>query len=103
MNFFNLERVDMVMLYGAADGNARLARELWIAHFPNRPIPCTQTFTSVQHLQAHGTFKPQTHDRGRPKEYCKLKNKFWNGVEEKVQALGPADFRRRVIYCEWLS
>ena len=26
--FFNSERVDMVMLYGVADGNARLAREL---------------------------------------------------------------------------
>ena len=26
--FFNSERVDMVMLYDVADGNARLAREL---------------------------------------------------------------------------
>ncbi|KAJ3651963.1 hypothetical protein Zmor_017967 [Zophobas morio] len=49
-----------------ADGNARLVLELWIERFPNRAIPCARTFTSVvQHLRDHGTFKPQTHDRGR--------------------------------------
>ena len=49
-----------------ADGNARLVLELWIERFPNRAIPCARTFTSVvQHLRDHGTFKPQSHDRGR--------------------------------------
>ena len=66
VNFFNSERVDTIMLYGEADGNRRLARELWIEGFPNRAIPCARTFTSVvQHLEDHGTFKLQTHDRGR--------------------------------------
>ena len=30
VNFSNLERVDIIMLYGVADGDARLARQLWI-------------------------------------------------------------------------
>ena len=58
VNFSNSERVDMVMIYGVADGNARLARELWIERFPNRAIPCVRTFTSVvQHLRDHDTFE----------------------------------------------
>ena len=58
VNFSNLERVEMIMLYGVADGNARLAHELWTERFPNRAIPCARTFTSVvQHLRDHGTFK----------------------------------------------
>ncbi|KAJ3646504.1 hypothetical protein Zmor_024089 [Zophobas morio] len=58
--FFNSERVDMVMLYGVAEGNARLAS------FPNDAIPCVRTCTSVvQHLRDLGIFKPQTYDRDR--------------------------------------
>ena len=57
----------MVMVYGVADGNGRL-------RFPNRAISCARTFTSVvQHLQDHGTFKPQTHDRGRDRTEAILK------------------------------
>ena len=64
--FTNSERVDTVMLYGVADGNASLACELWIERFPNCATPCVPTFTLVvQHLRDHGTFEPQTHDRGR--------------------------------------
>ena len=66
VNPSNMKRVDMVMLYGVADGNAKLARELWTKRFPNHAIPCVWTLTSVvQHLRDHGTFKSQTHDRGR--------------------------------------
>ena len=43
--FSNSDRVYMVMLYGVADGNARLALELWIESFPNRAIACAPTFT----------------------------------------------------------
>ncbi|KAJ3654829.1 hypothetical protein Zmor_013987 [Zophobas morio] len=65
VNFYNSDRVDIVMLYGLADGNARLALELWIESFPVCAIPCVRTFTSVvQHLRDHGTSKCQTHDRG---------------------------------------
>ncbi|KAJ3646577.1 hypothetical protein Zmor_024160 [Zophobas morio] len=65
VNFPNSERVAMVMFYGVADGNARLARKLWIKRFPNCVIPYARTFTSVvQHFQDHCTFKPLTYDRG---------------------------------------
>ena len=64
VNFFSPERVDMRMLYGVADGNARLNGELWIELFANRAILSAQTFTSaVEHFRGHGTFKPKTHDR----------------------------------------
>ena len=52
------------MVYGVADGNARLTRKLWIERFPNCAMPCVRTFTSVvQNFRDHG--KPQTYDRGR--------------------------------------
>ena len=35
-DFSNSERVDMIMLYGVADRNGRLARELSFALFSNR-------------------------------------------------------------------
>ena len=47
-----------------------------------------------------------------PKEYCNLKNKFWNALKKSPRSAladlqlkldcEPADFPRRVIYCEWL-
>ena len=86
MNFSNSERVDMVVLYSVADGNARLARESYIERFPNRAIPYTWTFTSVvQHLQDHGTFKPQTHDRGRDRteRILQVEEQILERVEEK--------------------
>ena len=55
VNFFNSERVGMVMLYGVAKRNARLARDLWFECFSNRAVLCVRTFTQW----------PQTHDRGR--------------------------------------
>ena len=58
VNFSNLERVDIVILYGVADENARLAGELWIERLPNCAISFARTFISVQHRQDHGTFKP---------------------------------------------
>ena len=87
VNFFNSERVDMVMLYGVADGNATLARKLRIECFPNHAIPCARTFTSVvQHLRDHGTFKPQTHDRGRDRTERKLQaeEQIFERVEEEA-------------------
>ena len=49
-----------------ADGNVRLCSELWIERFSNSVIPYARTFTSVvQHFRDNGTFKPQTHNRGR--------------------------------------
>ena len=76
----------MVMLYGVADGNVRLAPELWIERFPNRAIPCARTFTSVvQHLRDHGSFKPQTHDRGRDRteRILQAEEQILERVEEK--------------------
>ena len=101
-----------------------LAHKLWIERFPDRMIPCAQTFRLVV---------PSTLKLG-PKECSNLNNKFWNaskknptsvgtsrlaaevGVSQflvhrtlkeqglhpyhvqKVQALEPADFPRRIIY-----
>ena len=43
--FFQFKRVDMVIFHAVADGNARLARDLWIELFPNRTIPYARTFS----------------------------------------------------------
>ncbi|KAJ3666370.1 hypothetical protein Zmor_001814 [Zophobas morio] len=85
VNFSNSEHVDMVIFYGIADGNARLSRELWIEHFPNRAISCARTFTSmVQHLRYHGTFKPQTHNlnRNRTERILQAEKQILDRVEE---------------------
>ena len=94
----------------------------------------------VQHLQDHGTFKPQTHDRDRDRteRILQAEEQILERVEEepvistrrlaaevgilqfvvhhtlqeqglhpynvqKVLALEPADFPRRVMYCEFLN
>ncbi|KAJ3659059.1 hypothetical protein Zmor_010768 [Zophobas morio] len=65
-DFSDSERVDVDLLFGVADGNARLGRELWIECYMSE-------------------FKPQTHDRGRDRteKYRKLKNKFWNASKKR--------------------
>ena len=45
VNVSSSERVDMGMLYGVADENARLARELWIERFPNQTHDCGRNRT----------------------------------------------------------
>ena len=71
VNFYSSERVDVIMFYGVADGNARLARELWIKRFPNRAIPCASVCANIY---ISGTayprswyLKPQIPDHGHDK------------------------------------
>ena len=88
LNFYNSERIDMIMLYGEVDGNARLARGLWIERFPNRAIPCARIFTSVvQHFRDHDTFKLQTYDRGRHRSerILQVEGKILECVEARHQ------------------
>ncbi|KAJ3666825.1 hypothetical protein Zmor_002255 [Zophobas morio] len=77
VNFFNSERVDVVMFY---DGNTKLACKSWIGRFPNRAISCAQIFTSVvQHLIiVPSNSKVTIVVLIEPEEYYKQKNKFWN-------------------------
>lgn len=64
--YTNIERTDMVLIYGEARGNAEEARRIYMERFPQRLAPAAGTFIkNVQHLRDHGTFKPQTQDRGR--------------------------------------
>ena len=87
------------MLYGATDGKAKLARELWIERFLNRAIPCARTFTSVvQHLWDHGTFKPQTHDRARDRteRILQAEEQILERVEEPDSA--PADLQLKLKF-----
>ena len=63
--FSNWERVDMVMLYGVTDGNARLAN-----------IYISGTVSSRIDLMAPLSLKLTIVAVIGPKEYCQLKNKF---------------------------
>ncbi|KAJ3655255.1 hypothetical protein Zmor_014391 [Zophobas morio] len=81
MNFSYSECVDMVMLYGVLE----------------------HQWYSISEIMVPSTFNS-------PKEYCKLKNKFWNSAKKSPTSvlvdlqpkLEPADFPHRVIYCVWL-
>ena len=71
----------MVMLYSVADGNGRLARDLWIECFPNRAIPYTRTFTSaLEHPR-----EPQTQDRDRDRteRILQVEEQILKRVEEE--------------------
>ena len=86
VNFSHSGRVDMVILYGVADGNARLTGELWIERFPNRAYPCARTFASVvQLLWEHGTLKFQVHDcaRDRTERILQAEAQILERVEEE--------------------
>ncbi|KAJ3666584.1 hypothetical protein Zmor_002021 [Zophobas morio] len=64
--YTNIERTDMVLIYAEARGNAEEARRIYMERFPQRLAPAVGTFIkNAQHLRDHGTFKPQTQDRGR--------------------------------------
>ena len=54
VNFSNSERVDMVIFYGV-----------------------------VQHLRDHGTFNPQTHDRGRDQRILQAEEQISERIEEE--------------------
>jgi hypothetical protein len=53
------EMTDMHFFYGRADGNAHEARRLYQETFPNRRLPCSETFSRIaQRLRESGRFIP---------------------------------------------
>lgn len=55
--FTNQEMAQIHFMYGLANGNAREARRLYAERFPNRRIPCPETFTRLHlRLEETGSF-----------------------------------------------
>ena len=59
------EMADIHFFYRCANGNAHEARCLYQETFPNRQLPCSQTFSHIAHLREIGTFIPVI-EGGRP-------------------------------------
>jgi hypothetical protein len=58
MAFTNLEKTDMVLIYGVARGHSELARQIYGERFPQRILPNARTFVNiVQHLDDFGCFE----------------------------------------------
>jgi hypothetical protein len=58
MAFTNLEKTDMVLIYGVARGHSELARQIYGERFPQRILPNARTFVNiVQHLGDFGCFE----------------------------------------------
>lgn len=70
VNYNNEEYVDMIMVYGAAEGNAERARQIYFERFPNRQTPCQNTFLRlIQRARATGNVQPRHgHGGGRPQQ-----------------------------------
>jgi hypothetical protein len=55
------QMADIHYFYGRSNGNAHKARRLYQETFPNRRLPCSQTFSRIpvaQRLREKGTFIP---------------------------------------------
>ncbi|KAJ3661960.1 hypothetical protein Zmor_006332 [Zophobas morio] len=66
----------------------------------NTPLWCARTFGSVvEHLRDHGTFNFKFTIVAviGQKEYCKLKNKFWNATK-KSPTSALADFQLKLEF-----
>jgi hypothetical protein len=69
MAFTNLEKTDMVLIYGEARGHSELARQIYGERFPQRILPNARTFVNVvQHLRDFGRFEMNKRDLGRQRE-----------------------------------
>ena len=67
MDFYtNIEKTDMVFLYGYCDGNAAGAVREWRARFPQRRGPDRRTIErACNNLRQFGRFEGNHHDAGR--------------------------------------
>ena len=66
-DFTFTEMADIHFFYGRANGSAHEARRLYQETFPNRPLPCSRTFSRIaQRLRERGKFIP-TVEGGRPR------------------------------------
>lgn len=67
-NYTISEYCDIHFFYGAAFGNALEARRLYHQQFPQRELPCANTFTAVHvRLRETGKFEVSMADTGREK------------------------------------
>lgn len=65
--FTNEEMAQMHFLYGLANGNSLEARRLYAERYPERRLPCSETFTRLHiRLQETGTFARSKNIPGRP-------------------------------------
>jgi hypothetical protein len=87
MAFTNLEKTDMVSIYGEARGHSEPARQIYGERFPERILPNARTFVNVvQHLRDFRRFemnKPPTRrflhfSRKRRNSVIVHFNYFWN-------------------------
>jgi hypothetical protein len=69
MSFTNLEKTDMVLIYGEARGHSELAPRIYRERFPQRILPNSRTFVNVvQHLRDFGHFEINKRGLGRQPE-----------------------------------
>jgi hypothetical protein len=66
MAFTNLEKTDVVLIYGEAGEHSELARHISSERFPQRILPSARTFVNVeQHLRNFVRFEMNKCDLGR--------------------------------------
>jgi hypothetical protein len=66
MAFTNLEKTDMVLIYGEARGHSKLARQMYCERFSHRILPNARTIVNVvQHFRDFGGFEMDQGDLGR--------------------------------------
>jgi hypothetical protein len=69
MVFTNLEKTDMVLIYGEARGHSELARKFCGERFTQSILPNARTFINVvQHLRDFGRFEMNKRDLGLQRE-----------------------------------
>jgi hypothetical protein len=67
--FTNLEKTDVVLIYGEARGRSELAWQIYGERFPQRILPNALTFVNVvQHLRNFGRFEMNKRDLGRQQQ-----------------------------------
>ena len=84
--FSNQEMAQMHFMYGLANGNALEARRLYAERFPNRRVPCSETFTRLHlRLEETGSFA-KSKIGGRPLTIrtVQLEEEVLNMVEESA-------------------
>jgi hypothetical protein len=60
------EMTDVLLAYGAANGNGRVGQRLYQECFPNRRLPRHSTFASInRRLRETGSLNVNRHDCGR--------------------------------------